>query len=169
MSSKTIVSVAAAVLVGSAGLAAAQQAQPLPDAAKVRAEIDGAVEALRKDVRAGKAEILGKTMALDATQAAAFWPIYKKYETELQALGDERLAILQDLSEHFDTLNDAQAKGLIDRQLAFEEKRLALVRKYKNEMMQALPAKTVARFLQVENRLGKLVDLAVATETPLVY
>ncbi len=144
-------------------------AQTAPDAAKTRADIDKALDALRKEGRAGKADILGKTMALDSTQAAAFWPIYKQYEAEVQMLGDERVAIIQDMAEHFDTLDDAKAKALLDRQIALEEKKIALTKKYKDEMLKALPAKTVARWLQVENRLNKLVELSVASEIPLVY
>jgi hypothetical protein len=165
---KTILGAAAAATATllAAGPALAQ-APADPD--KVKAEIDQAVDALRKDVRAGKADILGKTMELDSTQAAAFWPIYKQYDTELTALSDERVSIIKDLAKDFDTLDDAKAKALLDRQMAFEEKRLALTKKYKDEMLKALPAKTVARFLQVESRLNKLIDLAVASEIPLVY
>ena len=170
---KTILSAAAAVAVMmlSAGFAAAQTAaaKAPADPAKVRAEIDKAIEVLRKDARAGKSDILGKTMALDSAQAAAFWPLYKQYEAEVQTLGNERLAIIQDLAEHFDSLDDVKAKALLDRQMALEDKKLALVKKYKDEMLKVLPAKTVARFLQVDSRLNKLVELAVASEIPLVY
>jgi hypothetical protein len=169
---KTILCAAAAVAVSmlSAGFAAAQTATKAPaDPANIRAEIDKAVEALRKDARAGKADILGKTMELDSKQAAAFWPVYKQYEAEAQTLGDERLGIIQDLAEHFDTLDDAKAKALLDRQMALEEKKLALRKKYKDEMLKVLPAKTVARFFQVDSRLNKLVELTVASEIPLVY
>jgi hypothetical protein len=168
MLKKTLLSAAAITLL-SGGLASAQTAaKAAQDPAKVRAEIDKAIETIRKDARAGKADILGKTLALDSTQAAAFWPVYKQYEAELQAVGNDRLAIIQDLAEHFDTLNDAKAKALVDRQVAVEEKRLAVVKKYKDEMLKVLPAKTVARFLQVDSRLNKLADLAVASEIPLV-
>jgi len=170
---KTILCAAAAVAVVMlfAGPLAAQTAatKAPADAAKVRAEIDKAIETMRKDARAGKSDILGKTMQLDSTQAAAFWPIYKQYEAELQAVNNDRLAIIQDLAEQFDSLDDAKAKALLDRQVAYEEKRLALVKKYKDEMLKVLPAKTVARFLQVDSRLNKLADLAVASEIPLVY
>jgi len=174
---KTILCAAAAVAVTmlSAGFAAAQTAAAKPattkapaDPAKVRAEIDQAIETLRKDVRAGKADILGKTMQLDAAQAAAFWPLYKQYQAEAQLLGDERLGIIQDLADHFDSLDDAKAKALIDRQMALEGKKLALQVKYKDEMLKVLPAKTVARFLQVDSRLNKLVELTIASEIPLV-
>jgi hypothetical protein len=159
---------AAAVAVLTAGTAYAQAAAPAADPAKARAELDKAIEALRKDARAGKADILGKTLALDSAQATAFWPVYKQYEAELQTVNNERLAIIQDFAEHFDSFNDAKAKALVDRQMAYEEKRLAVVKKYKDEMLKVLPAKTVARFLQVDGRLNKLADLAVANEIPLV-
>jgi hypothetical protein len=162
---------AAAVTMLTTGSAAAQApaAKPAADGAQVRAEIDKAIDVLRKDARAGKADIIGKTMALDSTQAAAFWPLYKQYETEQQALGDERLAVIHDLAEHWSSLDDAKAKGLLERQVAYEDKRLALTKKYKDLMLKALPAKTVARFLQVDSRLNKLVDLTIASEIPLIY
>jgi len=170
---KTILSAAAAVAVTmlSAGFAAAQTAaaKAPADPAKVRAEIDKAIEVLRKDARAGKSDILGKTMKLDSAQAAAFWPLYKQYEAEVKVLGDERLTIIQDLAEHFDSLDDAKAKALLDRQMALEDKKLAVAKKYKDEMLKVLPAKTVARFLQVDSRLNKLAELAVASDIPLVY
>jgi hypothetical protein len=170
---KTILSAAAAVAVTMlfAGPLAAQTApaKAPADPAQVQAEIDKAIEAMRKDARAGKADILGKTMKLDSKQAAAFWPIYKQYEAEAKLLGDERLGIIQDLAEHFDSLDDVKAKALLDRQLALEEKKLALQKKYKDEMLKALPAKTVARFFQVDSRLNKLAELTVASEIPLVY
>ena len=168
---KTILSAAAAVAVTMlfAAPLAAQSTKAPADPAQVQAEIDKAIETLRKDARAGKSDILGKTMKLDSAQAAAFWPLYKQYEAEAKLLGDERLGIIQDLAEHFDSLDDVKAKALLDRQVALEDKKLALTKKYKDEMLKVLPAKTVARFLQVDSRLNKLVELAVASEIPLVY
>jgi PIN domain nuclease of toxin-antitoxin system len=170
---KTILSAAAAVAVTMlfAGPLAAQTAtaKAPADPAKVQAEIDKAIEKLRVDARAGKADILGKTMKLDSQQAAAFWPVYKQYEAEAKALGDERLGIIQDLSDHFDSLDDVKAKALLERQFALEDKKLALTKKTKDEMLKVLPAKTVARFFQVDSRLNKLVELTIASEIPLVY
>ena len=168
MSRKTLFAVVA-FAVFSTGLVAAQTPAAAPaDAAKTRESIDKAVDDMRKDARATKADILGKTLALDTAQAAAFWPVYKQYEAELATVNNERVAIIQDLGEHLSSLNDAKAAGLIDRQLANQEKRLALVRKYKDELLKVLPAKTVARFLQVDSRLNILLDLAAASEIPLV-
>jgi len=168
MQKKTMLTTATlvAVAVLAAGAASAQTAS---DPAKARAESDRMVELLRKDVRAEKSDIIAKTMALDATEAATFWPIYKQYEAERQLLGNERLGIIQDLAEHFDSLNDAKAKALLERSVSLEEKKIVLMKKYKDEMLKALPAKTVARFFQVDSRVNNLVDLKVSTQIPLVY
>ena len=42
-------------------------------------------------------------------------------------------------------------------------------RRYTGEMLKALPAKAVARWLQVESRVDTLIELAVASQIPLVY
>jgi len=116
---------AIALLLAGAIEALAQQSQ----AKAPGTDMDKLIELMRRDVRAEKADIIGKTMSFDATQAAAFWPLYKQYEAERQALGNERLAVIQYLAEHFDSLNDAKAKGLLERSFAIEDKRLALERK----------------------------------------
>jgi uncharacterized FlgJ-related protein len=154
----------AALFLAGASFAAAQAAKAAPPA-----DVDKLIELLRKDVRTGKADILAKTMALDATQSAAFWPVYKQYEAERQALGDQRLFIIQDLAEHYDTLNDANAKGLLERSFVVEEKRVALEKRYKDEFLKVLPAKAVARFFQVESRLNNLINLKLSSQIPLVY
>ena len=60
---------------------------------------------LAEDVRADKAGIVSTTMALDATEAAASGPVDVAYESERQALGNQRLAVIQDRAEHFHTLS----------------------------------------------------------------
>jgi hypothetical protein len=166
MMKRTIPLVAALALTVGVSTASAQAES---DAAKKRADLDRLVELMRKDVRAEKADIVAKTMELDADQAAAFWPVYKQYEAEAKALGDERLAVIQDLAEHFESLNDAKAKGLLERSLNVEEKRVALQRKYADEMLKVLPAKVVARFFQVDSRINNLINLEVSSQIPLVY
>src|SRR5262245_24539398 len=148
------------------GLAALARAQA--PASPQAVDTDKLIELFRKDVRAQKADIIGKTMALDATQAAAFWPVYKAYEGERQALGDQRLHVIQDLAEHFDTLNDDKAKGLLDRSFALEDQRRALEKKDRDEFLKVLPAKVVARFFQVESRLNNLINLEISSAIPLV-
>ena len=156
----------AAFVVSAAALAAA----PAPDHHEgEEQDIQALVELMRKDVRAEKADIVAKTMELSADQAALFWPVYKKYEAEAKVLGDERLAIITDYAETYDTLTDEKAKDLVTRAVALDGKEHALKERYLEEFLAVLPAKVVARFYQVENRINNLVDLELSGAIPLVY
>jgi hypothetical protein len=165
---------AVALLLCGAVIATAQQpaaAPQQPAAAPGAADSQKLVEAMRKDVRAARADIVAKNMQLDATTAAAFWPVYKQYETDYVKLGDEQLAIIKDYAAAWNasSLTDAKAKDLLDRSMACDEKVRALQARYLGEMSKVLPAKTVARFYQVQNRLNALQTLTLSSEIPLVY
>ena len=164
--------VAAVAGAASAGPQAQPAAKPASAAAETKAknaaDVDKLVDLLRKDVRAEKADVVAKTMKLDSSQAAAFWPVYKQYESERAGIGSERLAIIQDFAEHYDSINDTTAKGLVTRFQAVQDKEAALQKKYVDEFMKVLPAKTAARFLQVDRRINMLIDLELSSAIPLV-
>jgi hypothetical protein len=132
-------------------------------------DLDQLIELMRMDVRAEKADIVAKTMELNADEAAAFWPVYKRYEAEGKALGDERLAIITDYANNIDALTDEKAKDLVTRAVALEGKEHALKERYLKEFLAVLPAKVVARFYQVDNRINTLIDLELSGQIPLVY
>jgi hypothetical protein len=132
-------------------------------------DIDQLIEMMRKDVRAEKADIVAKTMELSADEAATFWPVYRKYEAKLKALGDERLVIISDYAESYDSLTDEKAKELLTRSLALESKAHALKERYMEELLTVLPATVVARFYQVDSRINNLIDLELSDQIPLAY
>jgi hypothetical protein len=161
-----------AVSLAAAAPAAAQQPAAQSSAAPAAAaDQQKLVELLRKDVRAAKADIVAKTMEMDSTTAAAFWPIYKLYEAESVKLGDEQMAIVHDYAKAWNSkaLTDAAAKDLMTRAVALEDKKAALNKKYIDEMLKVLPAKTVARFYQVNSRVNALITLSLSSEIPLIY
>jgi hypothetical protein len=150
--------------------AAAMAAAPAPDHHDGDGnDLEQLIDLMRGDVRAEKADIIAKTMELTTDEAAAFWPVYKKYEAEFKVLGDERLAIITDYAENIDALTDEKAKELITRSIALEGKEHALREKYLKEFLAVLPAKVVARFFQVDSRINNLVDLEISGQIPLVY
>jgi hypothetical protein len=63
---------------------------------------------------------------------------------------------------------DAQGRPLLERSFAIEDKRLVLERKWKDEMLEVLPAKALVRFFQVDSRLNNLINLEVSSQIPLV-
>jgi len=107
-------------------------------------------------------------MQLDDKQARIFWPIYNDYEANLDKLGDERLAIVQEYATNFLTMTNEEADELAQRVMALDDQRMALRRKYYDLMEKSLPAILVVRFLQVENQIQLLVDLKIASNLAII-
>src|SRR5690349_18117979 len=86
-------------------------------------DINSAVESLRADWRADKVAIITEAMKFSDTEGAAFWPIYKRYESDLSKLNDERVQIIKTYAEKFSSITDADAKDLAEKSFAFESRR----------------------------------------------
>src|SRR6202000_95860 len=127
---------------------------------------DSYIESLRADMHADKVAIVTKAMKFNDQDGAVFWPIYKKYAYDLSKLDDQRVQLIKEYGQEFNTLTDAQAKDMADRLFKYQSARVYLKKKYFKEFTKALPAITVVKFFQLENRLDLLVDLALASELP---
>jgi len=126
------------------------------------------MELLRSDLRTAKVEILTEALELEEPQAAAFWPIYREYDTELSALGDRRLVLVERFVEQYGTMTDEDAGLLAKDWFAIQKDRLKLREKYYGKVAKATSNLVAARFVQVENVLGMLIDLQIAAESPLM-
>ena len=126
------------------------------------------IELLRTDLSAQKRQIVNETMQLDDKQSRIFWPIYNDYEADLDKLGDEKLAIVQEYATNFLTMTNEKADELAQRVMALDDQRITLRRKYYDLMKKSLPAILVVRFFQVENQIQLLVDLKIASNLPII-
>jgi len=48
-------------------------------------------ELMRSDIRTKKASLIADRMKFTDQEAAAFWPVYRQYETELAAINDKKV------------------------------------------------------------------------------
>jgi hypothetical protein len=126
------------------------------------------IQLLRADLNKTRSQIIGKVMQLDATDAAAFWPIYKNFEGDLNKIGDQVVALISDYAANYNNMNDEHADRLATKLLDIEQQRNHLKRVYYQRFKTALNAVTAAEFLQVENQIEKLVDLQIASQLPVV-
>ena len=155
-----------AVMAAALAAAGSVNAQP-PQPPQAPANLDEYVKLVRSDVQNQKSQVIGAGLALSAAEGAAFWPVYKQYEAELNKIGEERFAVIKDYAANYATLTPAKATELTDRAVALEEKRLALVKRALGQVRAVLPAAKAARWYQVEMALNKAVDLRLAAEIPL--
>ena len=126
------------------------------------------IELLRQDIKKEKVEIITEVMDFTEEQTGIFWPIYREYDLELTKIGDERLAMIKDYAEHYQTLTDEKAKELMEKAFQLQQKRIKLRRAYFKKMDKVLPSKVVAKFFQLEHQIILLLDLQIASELPLI-
>jgi hypothetical protein len=133
-----------------------------------QAGIDNDITLLRSDVQTQRTAVVTQEMKLTDAQGATFWPLYREYTTKQQEIGDQRVSIIKDYANSYDTMDDATADGLAQRQLKFWQTRLELQSDYYPKFKKAVGAKQAAKFLQIDNRLNLLVDLQLASSIPVL-
>ncbi len=107
-------------------------------------------------------------MKLTDDQGKAFWPLYREYANQQQVIGDQRVSLIKDYANSYNTMDDTTADGLVKRQLKFEQDRLNLQSSYYPKFKKAVGAKQAAKFLQIDNRLNMLIDLQLAASIPVL-
>jgi len=126
------------------------------------------LELLRSDIRTQKVALITDAMELTDAQSAVFWPIYRKYDSELMTLNDKRIAIIKDYAQNYDRMTAAKADELTKQTFAFFENRIKLQKKYTKEISKALSPLLSGKFMQIERAINTMMDFQIQSEIPLV-
>jgi len=129
---------------------------------------DTDIQLLRSDVQSAKNDIIAHTMQFSDAESTAFWPVYRDYARDQQAIGDQRLRLIKDYAANYDSMTDDKAKDMAQRMMDIDGKYLALRQSYWPKFMKALGAKRAAKFYQVDSRLSMMVNVQLASEIPLI-
>ncbi len=131
-----------------------------------RPNIDTTIALVRTAMQADRDTITGKSMALSDKEAAAFWPIYRKYENERARLDDGRVMVIKQYALKYPNLTDGDGKEMAERMFEAESGIAALKKKYFKEFNKVLPALTVAKFFQLDHRVDLVMDMNVEANLP---
>ncbi|MBX3380394.1 MAG: hypothetical protein KF805_09885 [Phycisphaeraceae bacterium] len=128
------------------------------------------LDTFRSDLNTSKVRTLNQVMKMTPEEAAKFWPIYQRYETELNSVLDRRAALIKQFVEltNEDKLTNDNAATLSTEWLQVAQDRLNLWKKYNKEVGAAVSPIRAAQFLQVEHQISLLVDINIASVMPAV-
>ena len=129
---------------------------------------DEDIKLFRKDVRSLKKQIVAANMDLTDTEAQQFWPIYDRYTAELGTIADTKYALLKDYAQNYSTMTNEGAESYVKGRAAVVQSEMQLRLKYFPIFCKVLPAKSTAKFFQIDWRLGLIMDLQLASQTPLL-
>jgi hypothetical protein len=155
-------------------LLAATLACVLSSAAAGAAETGGAAAPqtqqgiLLDTIRANRKAFVAVNLELSAEEAKTFWPLYDRYQKEINVIGDRVTAIVEDYTASFRDLSNDKAVQLMEGYLAAEAERVQVRRTYLAEFAKILPGRTVARFYQIENKMNAVVRYDLAAAIPVV-
>jgi hypothetical protein len=139
---------------------------PLCRAQNQEPSMASAIEVVRADMGADRTKIITEAMNFSDKDAAAFWPIYRKYEYERSTVDDRRVAVIKEYAEKYSNLTDADAKSMAERMFDCDSRLAALKKRYFEKFNTVLPAFTVTKFFQLEHRIDLLVDMKVESSLP---
>jgi hypothetical protein len=130
----------------------------------------GNLEIIHEKLKADKKLIVSNYMQLTESEAQKFWPVYEEYQKDLQKSNERLLRLLESYAADYrnKSLTDEKAKKLLDEWIAFEQDEGKRRSAYAPKVLQALPAKKAARYLQIENEYRILLRYDLAATVPLV-
>jgi len=152
---------------GALGFALALIAAPAPAQDKAATERTSA-EWLAL-IQADKKAIVARSMDLTPEESAKFWPLYEKFQRELEVPHREYTLAVRDYIAAEKSMSDANATRLIRVVLAANVTEAKLREKHFKEVSKVLPGVKAARYIQIENKIRAVIKFELARQIPLVY
>jgi hypothetical protein len=112
--------------------------------------------------------LVSGSLRLSDAEAKAFWPLYDDYEKERKPLDARANKLVSDFLSAAGGMSDAQARAMLDEAFRIEEARTKVRRSWYDRMAKAIPARELARFYQIENKLDSVVRADLSKQIPLV-
>ena len=126
-------------------------------------------QVLISQLQADKRAVMLDTLQLNAEQLAKFTPIYDEYQAEMKKLYTSTSNLSNRLFvADYGGMTDAQSKDIMAQAFDLRVERVKLLKKYAGKLDRQLPATKVFQFVQVENKIQSLLDVAAAASIPIV-
>ena len=126
------------------------------------------IEMERSVLQTERKAVVADAMMFTDDEADVFWPLYNEYHEKVYIVKTERVNIVLDYAENFESLNDEKADELMKRTFKVEQDLLKLKLNYYKRFKKILSPSKVVRYFQIESKIDALVSAELALEIPLV-
>ncbi len=125
-------------------------------------------EIVRSAISTEKKALIAEVMQFNDQQGQVFWPIYNEYQEKMYKIGTKKYQLIKNFADHFDNMPEEEAKDILKEADAIEGEYLKLKKAYVKKFLKILPAQTVLRYFQAENKIKLLIDAKISSEVPLL-
>ncbi|MCB0700502.1 MAG: hypothetical protein H6551_05515 [Chitinophagales bacterium] len=109
---------------------------------------------MHEKVKALKVAFITNKLELTSEQSAAFWPVYNEFEKEKRELKKDFMSEYKDKNP---TTDDKTAHQYINDNLDYQEKELALKKKYKDKLLKVISATQLAELYRSEQDFKRML------------
>ena len=155
---KSILALAAALLVNVAGTVYAQTAT---------GSLNDDVQTMLAQIQNDKRAVMLSSIGLTDAETRAFTPVYDEYQAERKKLAQSKVDVINKFAANYGSMTDDAAKGIMKDWFKTQEEDTALVKKYAKKLERVIPPTKVLRFVQVENKLNTILTLEAVRAVPL--
>lgn len=118
-------------------------------------------------VQADKKGVVEKSLSLTPAEAKKFWPLYEKFQRELEVPHREYALAVRDYVSAEKSMTDANATRLARVVLAAGVTEAKMREKHFKEVSKVLPGVKAARYVQIENKIQAIQRYEAAKAIPL--
>lgn len=102
------------------------------------------------------------------TQKDAFWKLYDEYETQRKAFGKQRIALLEQYAEKYETMTSEQADAWTKKVIDLQGKTDKLIVTYYNKVKKISDGIVATQFYQIENYILAGIRAQILDEVPFL-
>lgn len=113
-------------------------------------------------------DIIRDTLQLEPEIARRFWPLYDAFQKQLEGLRAKRRELLTDLGQGVDGMSEAEAREYVMDKLEYEEARMSLSRALFRKLSEFMSYKSLAVYIQVENKIRVFTEAGIEDSIPLI-
>lgn len=125
-------------------------------------------ELARADIRSGRMGMIASSLELTPAQQEVFWPLYRKYADEQDALFNRRIGFLQGYTAAFEEMTADEALVIAEESFSIQRARIECRQRYFKLFSEALDPVIAARFIQIDSQVSTLLDFELMRNTPLI-
>lgn len=131
---------------------------------------DPAVGQARALLKSGREDIIKEEMRFSEEEAAAFWPVYEKYQLALQSMRNRFADVLVSYTNAYRTgaVTEELAIQYVEEYLDIQKEELAIKLDYLDDFREVLPARKAGRFYQLENKIEVEIEYQLSLIVPLM-
>jgi hypothetical protein len=115
-----------------------------------------------------KKDLVNQYMTIPADKSTKFWALYDEYEDKRKALGRERIDILKQYADNYQSLDDKKATELMGKKLAWQDKYGKMQTTYFKKFSEAIGGLEASKLMQLEDYIENNLRLAVQEQIPFI-